>query len=408
MVPEGWRYCRFDEIADFKNGLNFPATARGTGLKIVGVGDFGDNLRIGVDRLEQVAGFDEIDPDYLIQSGDLLFVRSNGNKALVGRVLYFDHVTERIGHSGFTIRARVRGTGALALFVGHFFHDGMARGQFHRLGAGTNISNLSQDVLGAVEIPIPPEPVRTSLVKQFETWARAIRATRSAIKAKRRMKRGLMQQLLTGKRRFPGFAEPWRECHIGDVLKEVSRPVAWDDDALYRLVSVRRWAGGVFVREELHGREIKVKKLNTIHTGDMLISHIQSAYGAMALVGPEFDGQQISELYTVLVPRNSKEFDARFFAYLAQRKYMWHQAYVASNGFLAERLRLNFSPADFLKRPIRVPPTIGEQRRIIEVLETCDREIAALNRQLELLKDQKKGLMQKLLTGQIRVKGTSR
>ncbi len=160
----------------------------------------------------------------------------------------------------------------------------------------------------------------------------------------------------------------------------------------------------MFLREELHGSEIKVKKLCTIHAGDMLISHIQSAYGAMALVSDEFDGCQVSDLYTVLVPKDAQEFDVRFFAYLAQRRYMWHQAYLASNGFFAERLRLNFNPADFLHRLIYVPPTLEEQQAVVATLAAVDREIKLLRQQLHFLKKQKRGLMQKLLTGEIRVK----
>ncbi len=59
-------------------------------------------------------------------------------------------------------------------------------------------------------------------------------------------------------------------------------------------------AEGVFSRESLYGHQIKVKKLQTIHAGDFLLSHIQAAYGAMALVPQEFDGAKVSELYTIL------------------------------------------------------------------------------------------------------------
>jgi len=224
------------------------------------------------------------------------------------------------------------------------------------------------------------------------------------MEAKVLRKRALMQQLLTGKRRFPEFTGPWKTVRIGDVLKAVSRPVDWDDNHTYRQVIVRRWAGGVAPREQLRGDQIKVKKLNVVREGDVLISHIQSAYGAMAVVPPEFDGCHVSDLYTVLVSKYTSEFDSRFFGYLGQTKWIWHQAYLASNGFFAERLRLNFSPTDFLKRHIDIPPTVEEQQKIVATLAAADREIALLRRELELLRKQKRGLMQKLLTGKIRVK----
>jgi type I restriction enzyme S subunit len=147
-----------------------------------------------------------------------------------------------------------------------------------------------------------------------------------------------------------------------------------------------------------------VKKLQTIRTGDFLISHIQAAYGAMALVPKEFDGARVSELYTILRPKDPKAFDIRILGYLGQTKRMWYMAIQASNGFFAERLRLNFDPEEFLRLPVNIPATLAEQKKIADTMEACDREIELLQKQLGALKEQKRGLMQKLLTGEIRVK----
>jgi len=84
---------------------------------------------------------------------------------------------------------------------------------------------------------------------------------------------------------------------------------------------------------------------------------------------------------------------------------MWHRAHLASNGFFADRLRLNFSPEEFLHQPITVPVDVAEQRKIVSVLEAVGIETDLLKPELELFQKQKKGLMQKLLTGKIRLKG---
>jgi type I restriction enzyme S subunit len=188
------------------------------------------------------------------------------------------------------------------------------------------------------------------------------------------------------------------------VVQAVSRPVAWDETELYRLAIVRRWCGGVALRESLYGHQIKVKKLQTIRGGDFLLSHIQAAYGAMAMVPQQFHGAKVSELYTMLRPKDPKAFDIRFLGYMGQTKRMWHMAIMASNGFFAERLRLNFDPDEFLRLPVVIPPSVEEQAKIAEMLEYCDREIELLKKELAALKEQKRGLMQKLLTGEVRVK----
>ena len=65
---------------------------------------------------------------------------------------------------------------------------------------------------------------------------------------------------------------------------------------------------------------------------------------------------------------------------------------------------MTFNLEDFLHEKITIPPSLDEQAKIVGVLSTCDREIELLKKQLEALKEQKRGLMQKLLTGEVRVK----
>jgi type I restriction enzyme S subunit len=224
------------------------------------------------------------------------------------------------------------------------------------------------------------------------------------IAAKLRFKQGLMQQLLTGKRRFPEFRNSsFVEYHVGDVLKETFRPVIWNDTELYRLASIRRHSGGLFWREALRGKQIKVKKLHSLAEGDFLISHIQAAYGAMGLVPKDFADGKVSDMYTILTPKAEGTIDMRYIDYLSQMKRMRHQAYLACNGFFAERLRLNFDPAEFMKQKILLPESVKEQCRIADLLDTLVGEIRTLEKGLDALKTQKKGLMQKLLTGQVRV-----
>jgi type I restriction enzyme S subunit len=124
----------------------------------------------------------------------------------------------------------------------------------------------------------------------------------------------------------------------------------------------------------------------------------------MGLVPPEFEGGKVSDMYTILRPKDPDKLDIRFVDYLSQMPRMRHQAYLACNGFFAERLRLNFDPAEFLKQRIRLPERVEEQQKIADVLDAQRREIHLLKQQLEALRKQKKGLMQKLLTGEVRVK----
>jgi type I restriction enzyme S subunit len=276
--------------------------------------------------------------------------------------------------------------------------------EFERIANGSTIKTIGMGYFDRLQILVPGREVQEPIAEMLLAWDSAITAARKLVRRRRKLKRGLLQQLLTGERRFPEFRDqPWVELRVGEVLQETSRLVDWSDNELYRLASIRRGSRGLFDRGSLYGRDIKVKKLHTIREGDFLISHIQAAYGAMGTVPAEFDGAKVSDMYSILTPKTPGSIDMRFVNYLSQRKEMRHMAYLSSNGFFAERLRLNFDPRDFLNRKVLLPPTAAEQSRIADTLETLDREIQVLTDLHAALKEQKKGLMQQLLTGKVRV-----
>ncbi len=115
LVPElrfpefegDWKIINFGKLAEFKNGLNFSREQVGVGIKIIGVGDFGNRMFIDdYESLSLVNVFENQKANYLLEENDIVFVRSNGNKALIGRSIFITKLTEDVTYSGFTIRAR--------------------------------------------------------------------------------------------------------------------------------------------------------------------------------------------------------------------------------------------------------------------------------------------------------------
>ena len=176
----------------------------------------------------------------------------------------------------------------------------------------------------------------------------------------------------------------------------------WDDEHLYALISVRRRSEGLFRRGNLLGLEIKTKKMNLAEEGDFLISKMQIVHGASGLVTSEFDGMHVSDSYIILRARELNQFSIHFFNWLSKLRLMYHHALFSSYGVHIEKMTFNL--ADYLKHRIAIPSSIQEQRAIVGVLETVDRELDLLRAQLDALREQKRGLMQQLLTGKKRVK----
>ena len=310
-------------------------------------------------------------------------------------------VDDHICSTGFAVFHPKNGT--YGRFVFQTLFSPCIQKQYLWLTAGSSYPALNAAQVEELEMLVPPESEQKKIASILDCWDAAILKGESFLVQSCERKRGLMQQLLTGKTRFKKFKnDSWRTVKIGSLLDECDRYINWNDDKSYQFASIRRRSGGLFDRGTFHGREVKTKVLKSLKTGDFVISKRQVVHGAWAMVTKPFDGFGVSDEYDVLVNRDPKTLDMRFFNYLSQTRWLWHLAYLASNGVHIEKLIFDFN--DFAKEKIKIPPTVEEQAMIVDVLSTCDQEIELLKKQLEALKEQKRGLMRKLLTGEVRVK----
>jgi type I restriction enzyme S subunit len=267
-------------------------------------------------------------------------------------------------------------------------------------GTSDTMKKIQKGSFLKLPVLLPPLPERQKIADILGTWDEALEKLDALITAKARRKQALMQQLLTGHRRLPGFSKPWKQTRFGDLMESEDRYADFDDDKLYHLVSARRRAVGVFFREALHGRDIKTKVMKKVHAGDFLISRMQVVHGGLGVVPPECDGYYASDSYEVLVPRDPAKLSPRFIGHLCRMRRFWHHALVCSHGVHIEKM--TFVMADFEHEKFMIPE-IAEQRAIAAVLDTADAELRLLRQQRAALDHQKRGLMQQLLTGRIRV-----
>jgi type I restriction enzyme S subunit len=221
------------------------------------------------------------------------------------------------------------------------------------------------------------------------------------IEAKERSKKALMQQLLTGRCRLKAFSKPWKRFRFSELLEPQDRYVEFDDEHTYSLVSIRRRSGGVFFREALRGGDIKTKVMKRVHSDDFLISRMQVVHGALGMVRPECDGMYASDSYDVLVTKDDKLLYMPFLDWMSRMRSFWHIAYISSHGVHIEKM--TFKLSDFMNEKISIPSEVEEQRQIASILDTAEQEIALLRNQRATLDQQKRGLMQRLLTGKVRV-----
>lgn len=163
---------KLSEIGTFKNGLNFSAERVLSGCKMIGVPDFGDNYLAKLDELKEIDE-DIVSTDYLLQDNDILFVRSNGNKNLVGRAMLIEKIKEKVTFSGFCIRFRITNNNVNPLYMLYLFKSPLFR-KFFSNTQQTSISNLNQEILGNIEVELPTIGQQNRIVKVIHGITRKI------------------------------------------------------------------------------------------------------------------------------------------------------------------------------------------------------------------------------------------
>lgn len=254
---------------------------------------------------------------------------------------------------------------------------------------GINLANVRKLVL-----PIPPPEERAVIVRILSLAASRGDLTSALTRHQLDAKKSLMEQLLSGKRRLPGFSAAWDGVLLGEVTRE-SKTRNRAGHGVEAVMAVTKANGMVPMRERTIGKSLgryKPVKKNWFAYNPMRINigSIARWQGdQIALVSPDY----------VVFKCDEEALDPGYFDQLRKTHRWAYDVFVAGNGSV--RVRIYYS--DLARIRVFLPP-IDEQRAIIEVLETADREIELLARQLELYNKQARGLMQKLLTGQIRVK----
>ena len=238
-----WPTKRLGDLAEFRNGVNYNKSSFGEGVKVVGVSDFQDYTKPRYDDLEQINPKGIVTERNILRAGDIVFVRSNGNRELIGRSLFIEQPPEEITHSAFTIRLRFTAREVHPKFYAYCFRTRLIRQALTAQGGGTNINNLNQDILNALEVPYPPLPIQRRIAGILSAYDELIENSQRRIKILEAMARALYREWFVHFR-FPGHESvPCVPSPLGDI------PQGWEvaslGEHLAALESGKRPKGGI-------------------------------------------------------------------------------------------------------------------------------------------------------------------
>lgn len=396
IIPSDWKQYCLGELGKNKNGLNFHREDKGIKIRILSVGDFG-NLSVlrDLNALSEISMRFMPDDELLLKNGDIVFVRSNGSKELVGRNLLVYPQNEKVSFSGFCIRFRLSSDKiTTAEYINLLLDNGILKQKLQSENQGSNISNLNQSIIDNLQISIPCKGEQQKIAAILTTQDKVIELKEKRLAEKQRQKKYLMQQLLTGKKRLPGFYGAWSFPKAKELFQSVSDKDHNGDLAVLSSTQDR----GIVPRDEV---DIDIKydacslvNYKKVSKGNFVIS-LRSFQGGIEY--STYTGL-VSPAYTVLSSR--KEISDGYYKQFFKSTDYINRLNVAVYGI---RDGKQISYEDFGRLRIPYPP-IKEQDAIAEVLSAADHEIDLLQQDIEQEKQKKKALMQLLLTGIVRVK----
>lgn len=379
MIPEGWKKLTVGTALKIKNNLRKPLSAQERGLMK------GEYPYYGPTKVQ----------DWINEfsyEGRYVLIGEDGDHFLKFRVNQMTQIVE--GKFNVNNHAHVIGSSNICSvdWFHCFFQNRDISAFLTRQGAKRY--KLNKAALEVIPILVPPLPEQRRIAEILSTWDRAIEVTEKLIANSEAQKKALMQKLLTGRERLPGFEGEWQRILLGDAFSErVER-----NSGELELLSVSQ-SKGVIRQEEAGRRNISsadTAKYKIVRVGDIAYNTMRMWQGASAL--SSLNGI-VSPAYTILKPHTNQS--SKFYSYLFKLPKIIHIFERHSQGLVSDTWNLKYP---IFSKIWAYVPKYDEQKAIARVLVTCDEKLKAETLHLRHLQSQKSALMQQLLTGKRRVK----
>ncbi len=383
IMPDDWEVKKLGEVLNNpKLGGNYSNSTSITQYPLIKMGNISRGS-ILVDKIEFIE--EGIKPSKLhrLKYGDVLFNTRN-TLDLVGKVgIWKDELPEAYYNSNLLLLDFHKSFVASTFFMNYVLNIKSSIVQLRNVATGTtSVAAIYSRDLYKILVPLPPKPEQKSIAEALSNTDNLIISLEKLIDKKKKIKQGMMQQLLTGKKRLPGFSGEWEEVNLGDICSRITTGKldanAMKTDGIYRFYTCAKeyyWIDKYSFDDEA-----------------LLISGNGANVGYIHYYKGKFNAYQRTYVLT------------GFFESIIYVKYYLEK-------YLADRIsaEVNAGNTPYIKMDtltdmiIKLPPQKDEQKAIAQILSDMDAEIEALEEKLEKVKTIKQGMMQELLTGRIRL-----
>lgn len=398
LIPEDWEVKKIDDVLDIFPTASYSRAEQceDGDVQYLHYGDihtkYNFHLKINNNNLPKIS-VDKLKNYKTLEIGDLIMADASEDYVGVGKCVEILELSEKKAIAGLhTFLLRDKKQNFSLGFKGYMTTSNIVKKQFYRTAVGTKVYSLSKTSLQNLKIPLPPLLEQKKIADCLSTWDVAIEKQNALINALTDRKKALMQQLLTGKKRLPGFEGKWNLNSINDLFifkngKAHENDI--DENGKYILVNSK------FISTDGEILKKTNSNLAPLEVND-LVFVMSDVPNGKALA--KFFLIKEDNLYTLnqrIGLLKIKKGNPIFMYYLLNRNAYF---LMFDNGVGQTNLRKD----DILDCPLNIP-SLSEQTAIAEILATADRELQLQKEKLVQLQTQKKGLMQVLLTGKKRL-----
>ena len=281
------------EIFTFSNGINFNKSAYSPGVKLIGVSNFGNRFSPDYEELQEINRKFVRIGDYL-RNGDIIFVRSNGNKELVGRCMLIKDILQPVTFSGFCIRARIKNTREHdPTFFTYYFKSAAFRKAISGNAVGANIQNLSQERLSNYIACVPDIVSQRKIANILSTYDILIENNQKQIKLLEKAAQRLYKEWFVDLR-FPGhentkitdgIPEGWHKTTLAEIAVIIKRGISpkYAADGKYTVINQKCIRGSIMDITESRKQEKQYEPILNIQDCDTVIC--STGTGTLGRVG---------------------------------------------------------------------------------------------------------------------------
>ena len=409
-IPEEWQAKPLGMFGVFSKGKGISNNEKKqTGYPCVTYGEIYTKYNVIISNFYSFIDHDTAKKSKRIYQGDILFAGSGETLYDIGKCVAIESDEEAYAGGDIII---FMPNGENSVYLSYFLNSEYILKHRRKLGEGYSVVHIYNSGLKTLHVPLPLLPEQKKIAEILSTWDEAIEQTRKLIEAKKLYKKGFMQQLLTGKKRLPQFgASENRQSHrffdlpadwecpqIKTAAKECSERNRAKE--IFTVLSCSKHLGFVesseYFGKQVFSADTSNYKIIRRSWFGYPSNHIEE--GSIGLLRSH-DAGIVSPIYTVF-ECNSEIIPEYLYAVFKTDMFR-HIFKISTNSSVNRRGSLRWKEFSLIRIP---KPSKKEQREIVSVMQTADKEISLLESKLTTLEKQKRGLMQKLLTGEIRVK----